>query len=314
MCYVLANLVCFVQIMTNVLITGGSGLIGRRLTTMLQQQGYRVGWLSRQAATTDGVRVFHWQPAAGQLDDAALLWADSLIHLAGETVAQRWSKSARQRILHSRLQSTHLLADRLAASGKRLQSVICASAIGFYGHRPQEVLTEENPPGQGFLAEVTTAWEATTNKLATATDHLAKVRIGVVLATAGGALPRMMTPVKWGLGASLGNGRQWMSWITIDDLCRLFVFILQKRLTGVYNGVAPTPVTNRDFTRMLARTLHRPLWLPAVPAPVLRLLLGEMSALLLDSARVLPKAALTAGFTFRNAGLESALQHLLAEA
>ncbi|HHL52582.1 MAG TPA: TIGR01777 family protein, partial [Flammeovirgaceae bacterium] len=242
MCYVLANLVCFVQIMTNVLITGGSGLIGRLLTTMLQEQGYRVGWFSRQAAATDSVRVFHWQPAAGQLDDAALEWADSLIHLAGETVAQRWTKSARQRILHSRLQSTRLLADRLAARGKRLQSVICASAIGYYGHQPQEMLTEESPPGQGFLAEVTTAWEAATNRLASAADHLAKVRIGVVLTTAGGALPRMIAPVKWGLGAPLGTGRQWMSWITIDDLCRLFVFILQKGLTGVYNGVAPTAV------------------------------------------------------------------------
>jgi uncharacterized protein (TIGR01777 family) len=293
-------------------ISGASGLIGRRLMKSLAADGHSLSVLSRHAGTNmpGGVRLSVWDPPKGGPPADGLRDSDAVIHLAGEPVAQRWSADVKQRIRDSRVIGTRNLVQALAKLQSRPATLICASAVGYYGSRGDEILVESSAPGAGYLAEVCTAWE----KEATAAEDLGMrvvlVRTGLVLDARGGALQRMLPPFRMGAGGKLGNGKQWVPWIHIQDLVGLIQFALVRPLKGPVNGVAPYPVVNADFTKALAAAVKRPAIFP-VPGFALRLLFGEMSEVLLASQRALPKEAEAAGFPFRYAQLAPALADLL---
>lgn len=296
----------------NITITGASGLIGRRLLKTLAKDGIGLHVLSRHGGTNlpPGVKLTVWDPAKGEPAADCLREANAVIHLAGEPVAQRWTAHSRQRIRESRVAGTRSLVQALSRLSRRPDALICASAIGYYGSRGDEILTESSSPGSGFLPEVCVAWEQEAQAAESLGMRVTHVRIGVVLDPRGGALQRMLPPFRMGVGGKLGNGRQWMSWIHLEDLAGLFRFALENPLRGPTNGVAPNPVVNSDFTRALAAAVHRPAIFP-VPKFALRALFGEMSEVLLASQRVLPKQAEAAGFRFRFPELGPALADLL---
>jgi hypothetical protein len=277
----------------NISISGASGFIGRHLMKSLAQAGHSLRAQSRHAPPAESLRE-----------------ADAIIHLAGEPVAQRWTAAAKQRILDSRVVGTRNLVEALAALPRRPEALICASAIGYYGSRGDEVLTESSAPGSGFLPEVCVAWEREALAAEAFGIRVVRVRTGVVLDANGGALVRMLPPFRMGLGGRLGSGRQWMSWIHLEDLAALFQFAVESQVRGPLNAVAPNPVTNSDFTRELAHALRRPAVFP-VPEFALKMLFGEMADVLLASQRVAPAAAEAAGFRFRFPQLAPALESLL---
>jgi len=294
-----------------IVITGASGFIGRRLMKLLAGRGHRLHVLSRHAGTNlpAGVGLSVWDPLGPPPEDA-LLDADAMLHLAGEPVAQRWTAAAKQRIHDSRVIGTRNLVAALADSSPRPAVLVCASAIGYYGSRGDEILNEESAPGTDFLAGVCAGWEREAVKAEALGMRVTRIRIGVVLDPRGGALKPMLAPFRFGLGGPLGNGRQWMSWIHAGDLAEMFRFALENPAPPVLNGVAPGAVTNAAFTRALASALHRPAFLP-VPKLALRMLFGEMADMLLASQRVAPAAAESAGFQFQHPQLAEALADLL---
>jgi len=294
----------------NIAITGASGFIGRRLLERLP--GHALTVFSRGASSSlpSGVRRVQWDPLPGPPPAAALAGSDAVIHLAGEPVAQRWTSEAKRRIRESRVTGTRHLVEGLRQIERPPAALVCASAIGYYGSRGDEVLTESSTPGQGFLPEVCVAWEREADGALALGTRVVKIRIGIVLDPKGGALAKMLPPFRMGVGGPLGDGRQWMSWIHLDDLVRLIVYAVERPLAGGLNGVAPEPVRNSEFTRILGKALHRPAFLP-VPGFALSLLFGEMSEVLLASQRVVPAAAQAAGFTFQHPHLEGALEDLL---
>ena len=293
-------------------ITGASGFIGRRLMKLLAARGHRLHVLSRHAGTNlpAGVQLSVWDPLLGPAPEDALLDADAVLHLAGEPVAQRWTAAAKQRIRDSRVVGTSHLVAALADCSPRPATLVCASAIGYYGSRGDELLTEDSAPGTGFLADVCVGWEREAAKAEALGMRVTRIRTGVVLDPRGGALKPMLAPFRFGLGGPLGGGRQWMSWIHASDLAEMFRFALENPAPPVLNGVAPGSVTNAEFTRALATALHRPAFLP-VPKLALRMLFGEMADMLLASQRVAPVAAEAAGFQFQHPQLAEALGDLL---
>jgi len=292
----------------NITITGASGFIGRRLMKLLSASGHTLHVLSRHAGTNlpPNVRLSVWDALTGPPPETSLRDAEAVIHLAGEPVAQRWTAEAKRRIRESRVQGTRSLVEALSKLSHGPRALICASAIGYYGSRGDEILTEASAPGSGFLPEVCLAWEGEAVAAERLGMRVARLRVGVVLERHGGALARMLPPFRMGAGGRLGNGRQWMSWIHLDDLCEMFRFAAEQQVRGVINGVAPYPVTNADFTRALAAAVKRPAIFP-VPPIALRLLFGEMAEVLLSSQRVSPKGAEEAGFRFRYPQLAAAL-------
>jgi uncharacterized protein (TIGR01777 family) len=295
-----------------VLVTGASGLIGSALTTLLRTRGHGVASLVR--ASADPARgTFAWDPYAGEIDVAAFEGVDALVHLSGESVAGRWSEAKKRRIRESRVRTTKLLAETLGRLERPPGTFVCASAVGYYGDRGDEPLTEESPPGEGFLAEVVEAWEREARAASAARARVVNVRFGIVLAGRGGALATLLRPFRLGLGGRLGDGRQFMSWISIDDAAGALLHALEDaRLDGPVNAVAPNAVRNVDFTRTLARVLHRPARF-AVPALALRAVLGEAARDLLASQRAVPAVLERSGYDFRYGTLEGALRHVLAE-
>jgi hypothetical protein len=295
-----------------VAVTGATGLVGGALVPALLAAGHRVDRVSRRPPRP-GTTDVRWDPARGHLDPRALEGTDAVVHLAGESVAAgRWTAAARERIRRSRVEGTRLVAETLRALDRRPRVLACASAIGYYGDRGGEVLTEDSPPGAGFLADVARAWEAAADPARAAGVRVVHLRLGLVLAGQGGALPRMARAFRLGLGGVIGDGRQYWSWIALPDVVGVVEHALAlESLAGPVNAVAPAPVTNREFTRTLGRLLRRPTLLP-LPAPVVRLLLGEMGrALLLHSARVVPRRLEGAGFGFRHPDLAGALRATL---
>jgi len=299
-----------------VLITGGSGLLGKRLTALLQEHGHHVRWLVRNpsgANLPSGVAAFRWSLNNGYVDPAALIETDAIIHLAGENVGGgRWTAARKKSIMDSRVDGTRALARALNTPNK-VRTIVAASASGFYGNQPlTNPVTETSSAGNDFLANVCRSWEKEEDEMASATRRLVKFRIGVVLSTEGGALQRLAMPVRFGVGTVLGSGNQAISWIHIDDLCRMFLFALTNpELSGVYNAASPDPVDFRGFTHALAKQLRRPLWLPSVPAFVLRTGLGEMSSIILEGVALSVKKIQESGFTFRYPSLSEALADLL---
>ena len=296
----------------NVTITGASGLIGRRLLRMLAKDGHSLTAASRHAGTNlpPGVKLAVWDAARGEFPVDAIKDANAIIHLAGAPVAQRWNDRVKQEIRDTRILGTRNLVQSIAKLQKKPPVLICASAIGYYGSRGDEILTESSTPGVDFLGETCVAWEKEVQAAVSMGIRVVRIRIGIVLDRRGGALQRMLPPFRFGLGGKLGAGTQWMSWIHLDDLAGLFRYALVNPVVGPVNGVAPNPVTNADFTKELAKAVHRPAIFP-VPPFALKLLFGEMSEVLLASQRVAPKNAEKAGFTFRHPELPGALADLL---
>lgn len=297
-----------------ILVSGSSGLVGKALCAALAGEGHTVVRLVRNdTALSD--QAIYWDPGRGVLAGDQLSGLDGVVHLAGESIANgRWTTEHKARIRDSRVQGTQLLCERLATCDAPPAFLISASAIGFYGSRGDEILTEDSAPGQGFLAEVCQEWEAKTQRAAEAGVRVVNLRLGMVLSGEGGALAKMLPVFRLGLGGPLGSGSMWMSWIHLEDLVRAMRYCMNtSTLSGPVNALAPNPVTNRAFTRSLGHALHRPTVFP-VPAPVLRLALGEMAdELLLASARGIPHKLEQSGFTFQFAQLDSALTEILAD-
>lgn len=294
-------------------ISGGTGFIGRALARRLLADNHSVHVLGRsQRGLEPGARFFFWDAGKSEPPADSLAGADAFVYLAGEPVAQRWTEEVKKRIRSSRVDGTRQVIEALSAMSHRPSAFVCASAVGIYGSRGDEVLTEASPPGRGFLAEVCVDWERTAALGEALGMRVVRVRIGVVLEREGGALARMLPPFRMGAGGRLGSGTQWMSWIHLEDLRDLIRFaILSERLSGPVNAAAPNPVRNADFTKELAAALHRPALFP-VPSFALKAMFGEMAGVLLESQRVLPQAAQSAGFEFRYPELGPALRQLLA--
>jgi len=292
----------------NILIAGSSGLVGSALTPFLEAQGCHVSHLVRHPAKA--ANEITWNPDKGELDSQSLKGFDAVINLAGENIAAgRWTEARKKELLDSRVKSTKTLCQALASLDNPPHVLVNASAIGYYGHQGSKLLTEDSPKGNGFLVDICNRWEAATEAALQKGIRVVFARFGVVLSPNGGALAKMRTPFKWGLGGVLGSGKQYMSWIGIDDLVHILYFLLQDDdLYGPVNVVSPHPATNYAFTKTLGKVLKRPTFF-AMPAFLVRLVFGEMGdEMLLSSARVEPKKLLEAGYHFRQPELESALK------
>jgi uncharacterized protein len=293
-----------------VLVTGASGLIGTALLASLEPQGTQIVCLVRGRASN--AAQVSWDPM-GPLAPAAVSGFDTVIHLAGESIVGRWTEQKRKAIRQSRVQGTRNLASALAQSEAKPRVLVCASAVGFYGNRGDELLREDSPSGRGFLPEVCREWEDASRIVAEAGIRTVNIRIGLVLSAKGGALEKMLTPFKLGLGGRIGSGRQWWSWIHVDDIVgAIHHAIHTESLSGAVNLVAPNPVRNAEYTKVLASVLRRPAFVP-VPGFALRLAFGQMAAeeLLLSSQQVEPGKLLASGYAFRFRELRVALENLV---
>lgn len=308
--------------MPSVLITGGTGLVGNVLTKQLVDKGYEVIILTRNTkkqTARPNVRYAQWDVAKQEIDKDAISQADHIIHLAGAGVAdERWTDERKAEISNSRTQSSALVIKGLAETPNKVQTVISASAIGWYGDdkklKGKRSFTEDMPPDDSFLGETCRLWEASIAPVENFGIRLVKIRIGIVLSNDGGAFVSFKKPVNFGIAAMLGNGKQVISWIHISDLCRLFICALEsKSMHGAYNGVAPNPVTNKIFTLALAQKMKGRFFVPIhVPAFLLKLILGELSVEVLKSTTVCDDKARFAGFSFLYPTVESALKDLCA--
>lgn len=298
--------------MAIVLITGGSGLIGRRLTDALLREGHEVRWLSRRAGTTGRVRAYAWDADAGRIDPGALSGVQRIVHLAGAGIAdRRWTAARVRTLIASRADTARLLLQAARDAQAPVQCMVSAAGIGYYGAvTGDHVFAEEEDPGRDTLARISVAWEQAVDDWS-ALCRVAKLRTPIVLAREGGALPKLAKPFRHGLGAPLGSGRQWMPWVHIDDLVAIYQMALaDERMHGAFN-VAAGEATNRAFSEAVAGALKRPMRLPPVPGALLRLALGEMACLLLEGSRVKGDRLRDAGFIYRFEELPEALADLL---
>ncbi|MGS2763566.1 TIGR01777 family oxidoreductase [Sinomicrobium sp. M5D2P9] len=301
-----------------VLITGATGLIGSEIVRLCERRGIEVHYLSTSRSKikqTDTRKGFYWNPDKGEIDKECLDGVDTIINLAGATIAQRWTPGRKKRILDSRRLSLQLLHRTLACEdGHQVKMLLSASAIGYYPDSEVHYYDEDEPEADdSFPGKVIQEWEAAADSVERLGIKVAKIRIGLVLSAKGGALPKMARPVKYFVGAALGNGQQWQSWIHIEDLAEIFLFVAEKGVSGVFNGVAPNPVTNEKLTKEIAHVLHKPLFLPNVPRFIMRCLLGEMSYLLFSSQRVSSRKITDMGFLFTYSSIRPALEDLLGE-
>jgi len=300
-----------VHMRKSVLIAGGSGLVGSRLTRLLLERDYCVSWLSRSNWHKTSFCVFHWDPVKGTIEKSAIEQADHVINLTGANLNARWTPERKKLIVDSRVKSTDLLFKTIRETQNKVQTYLSASGTSYYGNRGDEWLTEDSPAADDFLGTCCQRWEKAACQMESLGVRTVRIRTGMVLSSNGGALPVLARPVKAGVGAALGSGKQWVSWIHIDDLCRLYIHALEnKDLEGAFNGVTPQPVRHKHLIKEIAKTLHKPLWLPHVPAFALRAVLGEMSSVVLDSTRVSPKHTLESSFRFQFAELPSALAEI----
>ena len=297
-----------------IVVTGATGLVGTPLVAALEQSGAQVLRAVRRPVK-DESRELSWDPETGKIDAARFEGIDAVVHLAGENIAGgRWNETFKRKIRDSRVKGTRLISEAIVAAKNGPRTFVCASAIGYYGSRGDETLTEAAAPGDDFLAKVCQEWEAACQPARDAGVRVVNTRIGVILSTKGGALKKMLTPFKLGLGGKVGDGRQYMSWVALDDVVAALQFALTTpQASGPMNLVAPRAVTNAEFTKTLGRVLSRPTIFP-MPKFAARLLFGEMAdALLLSSTRVDPQALTAAGYQFRWPEVEPALRHLLAK-
>jgi len=297
-----------------VLITGGSGLIGKVLTQFLKDAGHDVAILTRKVNPKLKVKQYQWDPRVHEIDSEALFNVDCIIHLAGANIAEkRWTKKRWEEMYSSRVASAEFLFEKVKEDQIPLKSFISSSAIGWYGaDTSEQVFTEEAACADDILGDLSLAWEAAADSFSDIGCSVSKVRTGIVLTHEGGALPKMMKPILFGMGSPIGSGMQYMPWIHMDDLCAIYKQLLEQKLpAGVYNGVSPEHVTNKDLTRLLAKVLQRPLWLPNVPSFVLSLIFGKMAVILLNGSRVSADKLIEKGFQFKYPKTLAALEDVL---
>jgi uncharacterized protein (TIGR01777 family) len=296
----------------HILLTGGTGLIGSILTQQLLDKGYMVSHLSRCENKNPKVKTYLWDIAKSEIDPRCIDGVDTVVHLAGAGIAEkRWTKKRKKELVDSRTKSIALVYKVMKEHPNQVKNVVSASATGYYGDRKDELLTEESPPAFDFLSTCCIDWEHAVDYGEAMGLRIVKFRTGVVLNKKGGALPQLALPVKFGVGSPLGNGKQWIPWIHSQDVIDIYLTGIENpELNGVYNMVAPNPVTNKQMTQAVAKQLHRPLWAPKVPAFALRLVLGEMSEVVLGSDKVSAQKIQDAGFVFKYPNIAEALKEI----
>ena len=296
----------------HILVTGATGMVGKALLQSLHQKGYTITVLSRKPTTVKNAKVYLWDVQKQQIDLNCLTDVDTIIHLAGASVAEKkWTKARKKEIIDSRVQSTQLLYKSLKEHPNNVQNFISASAVGYYGDCGDEILTEECPNGFGFLAECCQLWENAVDEMKHLDLRVAKIRIGFVLGKSEGALPALEKPIRFFVGAPLGSGKQWIPWIHLHDLVNIFIAAIETPLMmGAYNASAPYPVTNETLTKAVAKQIHRPVWPIKVPEKILELLLGEMSVVVAMSNNTSVQKLLGTGFQFDFVRLEDALDDI----
>jgi uncharacterized protein len=297
----------------NILITGGSGTVGKKLTELLKNNNHQVFWLSR-SPEKQKVKSFYWDVEKQEIDVNAFKDIDVIVHLAGASVAgKRWTNEYKKEILDSRIKSTQLLANFLNNNPHGVKKIVSASAIGIYGDSGNKILTENSAYADTFLADVCIQWEAEVEKINNSIQK-AILRVGIVLDKNEGALAEIAKPVNFWLGAPLGNGKQIVSWIHVEDLCRMFQYAIEnENIKGIYNAVAPKPVSNIFLTNEIAKILKKPCFLPPVPQFILSIIIGEMAAVVLSSQNVSSERIEKAGFTFLYPELKPALEQILVQ-
>lgn len=298
-----------------VLITGATGLIGKEIVKCCLKKGIQVNYLTTSNSKIeqkDDYQGFYWNPKSQDIDTNCFKDVDAIIHLAGATVSKRWTPCYKKEILSSRRDSTRLLVNSLKGEMHTIKQVISASAIGIYPDSSTNYYEENYKiKDSSFLSKVTHIWESEVDAFSTLGIIVSKIRIGLVLSNKGGALKEMLKPIKMGVGSAFGDGKQWQSWIHISDLAELFLYVLKHQLPGVYNAVAPNPVTNAELIKTIANKLEAPLFMPNIPKIVMKMVLGEMHTLLFDSQRVSSKKIEDKGFYFKHHHLQPALTDLL---
>jgi uncharacterized protein len=299
--------------MSSILITGGTGLIGKHLCRLLKDKGHKVVLLSRNRSSNTDVQTYAWDLEKGEIDKEALESADYIIHLAGENIGdKRWTQKQKQLIIDSRVKTTKLIFDKIKENNITPKAFISASATGYYGISPTDKIFEEtDPPGKDFLGDTCSQWEQAVDRFKQLGVRTVKIRTGVVLTKQGGALAKMTVPVKMGIASALGNGRQYLPWIHIEDLCSIYMKAIEdSQMNGAYNAVAPDYKTNAEFTRTLAKVLNKPFWLPNVSGMMIKLLLGKMSEIVLKGNRISANKIIGSGYKFQFPDLERALKNL----
>lgn len=296
----------------HILITGGTGLIGRLITEELLDRGYSVSHLSRKPGSNPKVRTYLWDVYKGYIDENCLEEIDTVLHLAGENIAgKRWTDKRKKEIIDSRTKSIALIYRLIKSKPNQVNTIISASATGYYSDRGDELLTETSPPDNDFIAQCCTEWENAVDKGRELGLRIVKFRTGIVLNKKEGALLEMAKPIKLWLGAPFGSGQQWIPWIHWQDVVDMYLYAIEDiNLSGVYNMASPNPVTNQQFTKAVAKELRRPVWPINVPAFVFRLLMGEMSTIVLGSTRVSAEKIEKDGFVFRYPELSEALKEI----
>ena len=298
-----------------ILITGATGLIGQEIVKQCHAEGINVHYLttSKSKLSTDtNYKGFYWNPNNNEIDHTCFEGVSAIINMVGASISKRWTASYKKEILESRTKTAQLLQDTIKTHNYSIDQVVSASAIGIYPTSLVNYYEEDNTEiSESFLGKVVHEWEAAVDGFKSLGCKVAKIRIGLVLAEEGGALPEIVKPIKFGAGAAFGSGEQWQSWIHVEDLAALFVFALQNNFEGIYNGVAPNPVSNEELTKAAASVLSRPLILPNIPKFAMKLVLGEMHILLFESQRVSSQKIEATGFNFKFANLRPALEDLL---
>lgn len=298
-----------------VLITGATGLIGQEIVKQCHEQDINVHYLttSKSKLSTDSnYKGFYWNPNKNEIDHKCFEGVSTIINMVGASISKRWTDSYKKTILNSRTQTAELLLNTIKTHNYTINQIVSASAIGIYPTSLTNYYEESNTQiSETFLGKVVHKWESAVDDFKTIGCKVAKIRIGLVLAKDGGALPQIVKPIKYGAGAAFGSGKQWQSWIHVKDLAALFVFAVQNEFDGIYNGVAPNPVCNKELTKAAARQLKRPLILPNIPKFVMKLALGEMHILLFESQRVSSQKVEAEGFDFKYVNLKPALEDLL---
>lgn len=298
-----------------VLITGATGLIGTELVKQCQTEGIAVNYLTTSKGkieNSENYNGFYWNPKNGEIDTQAFDGVTAIINLAGATISKRWTTEYKKVIMESRIEPIRLLSDTLRKIDHNIVHFISASGVSIYPNAQTKLYTEESKEiDTNFLGKVVVAWEAAAAEFKYMGMEVSKVRTGVVLAKDEGALPQLAKPIKLGVGSPLGSGEQWVSWIHLEDIAGIYLFLLKNRLEGKYNGVAPNPVQNKKMTKLIGSKLDSPLWLPNVPALALKTLLGEMSVLVLEGQLVSSHKIEQLGYPFKYYNLENALQDLL---
>ena len=298
-----------------VLITGATGLVGQEIVKVCHSKNIKVNFLTTSKSKIvqqENYQGYYWNPTENHIDAECFKAVDAIIHLAGATVSKRWTPSYKKEITSSRTETTALLIDALKGMQHQVKQIVSASAIGIYPNSLTNYYDQShNEKSTSFLGEVVSVWEDAVDGFSELDIAVSKVRIGLVLSNKGGALKEIVKPVKLGVGSAFGDGKQWQSWIHIQDLANLFLYLLENQITGVYNGVAPNPVSNAELTKTAASVLKKPLFMPNIPKFLMKLILGEMHIILFESQRVSSKKITQKGFHFKFHHLEPALKDLL---